>query len=309
MLIHLDTDIGGDPDDVCALAMLLGWPGIELAGITTVLDRGGVRAGYLVHCLRLAGATGNPLAAGAAASLTTGLVADPYIDDARYWPLDLAPVPSPPGAAVDLLQHSIERGATIIAIGPVTNLALLELIRPGSLRHTHVVMMGGWTKLPAPGYPQWGPEMDWNVQWDTRAAQIVVEAARVTLVPLNVTLAAQLRSADLERLRSTGSLGDLIARQSLAHAEDAGLMTLGQSHAALPNDLLNFHYDPVACATAVGDPSVTVANQRLRPVLDGEILRFESHPDGRDLRVAQLVDAEMFAERWLSAVAAAQVTV
>jgi hypothetical protein len=29
MKVHLDTDFGGDPDDACALAMLLGWSGID----------------------------------------------------------------------------------------------------------------------------------------------------------------------------------------------------------------------------------------------------------------------------------------
>ena len=32
MLIHLDTDLGGDTDDACALALLLGQAGVELAG-------------------------------------------------------------------------------------------------------------------------------------------------------------------------------------------------------------------------------------------------------------------------------------
>ena len=36
--IHLDTDIGGDMDDVCALAMLLKWPDLEITGVTTVSD-------------------------------------------------------------------------------------------------------------------------------------------------------------------------------------------------------------------------------------------------------------------------------
>ncbi|MDQ6662114.1 MAG: hypothetical protein M3Z24_14260 [Chloroflexota bacterium] len=27
--IHLDTDIGGDMDDLCALAMLLKWPDLD----------------------------------------------------------------------------------------------------------------------------------------------------------------------------------------------------------------------------------------------------------------------------------------
>ena len=31
--IHLDTDIGGDIDDLCALAMLLKWPGLEITGV------------------------------------------------------------------------------------------------------------------------------------------------------------------------------------------------------------------------------------------------------------------------------------
>ena len=40
MRIHLDTDLGGDPDDACALAMLLGWPEVEMVGITTTTDPG-----------------------------------------------------------------------------------------------------------------------------------------------------------------------------------------------------------------------------------------------------------------------------
>lgn len=54
MWIHLDTDLGGDTDDACALAMLLGWPGVELVGITTTADPGGRRAGHVAHCLKLA---------------------------------------------------------------------------------------------------------------------------------------------------------------------------------------------------------------------------------------------------------------
>src|SRR5216684_6025722 len=39
--VHLDTDIGGDIDDLCALALLLNWPGVEITGVTTVLRRSG----------------------------------------------------------------------------------------------------------------------------------------------------------------------------------------------------------------------------------------------------------------------------
>jgi len=56
--IHLDTDIGGDTDDLCALAMLLGWPGVEFVGVTTCSDPGGLRAGLARYALRLAGREG-----------------------------------------------------------------------------------------------------------------------------------------------------------------------------------------------------------------------------------------------------------
>src|SRR5438128_222474 len=132
MRIHLDTDLGGDPDDACALAMLLGWPGVEVVGITTTIDPGGLRAGYVAHCLELAGQD-IPLKAGAEVSLTTGKVAYPYPADDRYWPSNLTPRPSEPGDAIDLLQKNIAEGATVVGIGPFTNFALLDQERPRTL--------------------------------------------------------------------------------------------------------------------------------------------------------------------------------
>ena len=41
-ILHLDTDLGGDPDDVCALALLLGLDDVGLVGITTNLEDGDV---------------------------------------------------------------------------------------------------------------------------------------------------------------------------------------------------------------------------------------------------------------------------
>jgi len=63
--IHLDTDIGGDMDDLCALAMLLKWPDIEITGVTTVAEARGRRAGYVSYVLGIMGRTDIPYAAGA----------------------------------------------------------------------------------------------------------------------------------------------------------------------------------------------------------------------------------------------------
>jgi inosine-uridine nucleoside N-ribohydrolase len=303
MKIHLDTDLGGDPDDGCALAMLLGWPGVEVVGVTTSIDPGGARAGYVAHVLGLAGRADVPVAAGATASLTTGAVAGP--DDA-LWPAGIAARPGPPGEALDLLLAGVDAGATVVAVGPYTNLALLETARPGTLGRVPVVVMGGWVDPPAAGLPPWGPGRDFNVQFDTAAARIVARTAgRLTLATLPATLRAPLRAADLPRLRACGPLGELLAAQSEAYAVSSGKAELGPRHPGLPDDLLNFHYDPVACALAVGWDGGRIRRRRLRPVESGGVLRFADDPVGRPADVLADVDGAAFTEAWLDAVAAA----
>jgi purine nucleosidase len=299
--IHLDTDLGGDTDDACALAMLLGWSGVEITGITTVADPGGRRAAYVAYLLRLAGRDDIPLAAGAEVSSTTLARADP-VDDERHWPAHITHRPSPPGAALDLLGRSLDAGATLVAIGPYTNLALLEISCAGSLAREPVVVMGGWVQQPAPGLPQWGPDMDFNVQWDTRAAEVVAATARLTLVTLPATLNAHLCRTDLPRLRAVGPLGQLLARQSEAHGQTNQMEKLGREHAGLHDDLLNFQYDPVACAIALGWSGATVEDIRLRPVQRDGALFFQPHPEGRPTRVVLDVDGAAFRETWMSAV-------
>jgi purine nucleosidase len=299
--IHLDTDLGGGTDDACALAMVLGWPGIEITGITTVADPGGRRAAYVEYLLRIAGRDDIPLAAGAEVSSTTLGRADP-VDDERQWPATIAPRPSPPGAALNLLQRSLDAGATVVAVGPYTNLALLEIVRSGSLARQPVIVMRGWVQPPAPGLPQWGPEMDFNVQWDTQAAEVVAATARLTMVTLPATLHAHLRRDDLPRLAAVGPLGELLARQGEAHGQANQMEKLGREHSALPDDLLNFHYDPVACAVALGWSGATIEEMRLQPLRKHDVLSFQPHPEGRLTQVVVDVDGSAFRETWLSAV-------
>ncbi len=306
MLLHIDTDFAGDPDDACALAMVLGWPGVEITGITTTADPDGRRAGYLRHFLHLAGRDDVRLASGAAVSGTTSLPMGDTPDHDRYWTAPVAPYLSPPDAALDLLEESIDRRATLAAIGPYTNLARLENARPGRLGGARVIAMGGWTGPLDPDLPPWAPERDWNVQCDTAAAITLLRHASVTWVPIAVTARAQLRAVDLPRLRASGELGNLLARQALAYAADRDAAALAASHPGLADDLLNFHHDPLTCAVAVGWSGVTVSPMTLEPVLEAEVLRFEPYEDGLPCRVVTAVDGAAFAETWLAAVEAAQ---
>ena len=287
MRIHLDTDFGGDTDDACALAYLLGRSDVDLVGVTTVADADGRRAAYARHFIGLAGQE-VPVAAGAALSLTTGERADPEHDD---WPACAASA-EPAGAALNLLDRSIGAGATVIGVGPFTNLALYETSRPGRLPAP--TLMAGYADPPGPGLPAWGPEMDFNNQWDRRAYEIVLGTGP-TLVTLTATLTTYVRSADLPRLRAGGPVGALLADQIAAH----GARWDRPNAIALPDDLLNFQYDPAACAVALGWPGVAIEETRLVLRPDGSLAR---EPGGQPARLVTAIDGDAFAEHWLTTV-------
>jgi purine nucleosidase len=299
--IHLDTDLGSDTDDLCALAMLLGWPRAELIGITTCTDPGGRRAGCLRWALALAGRDDIPVAAGAEGSLG-GLFGALEFPD--YWPEAIAPSPSRAGKALELLADDVASGATVVAVGPWTNLAMLEAERPGMLAGADVVVMGGHVPPPSDGLPPWGPRDDWNVQQDAEAARIVLERCDPVVVPIGSCLNATLRSAHVGRLRAAGTLGALVADQGEAHARDNARTELGRAYPGLPDDLLNFQYDPLACAVALGWPGVRVEELDVAVGIDeaGLLQMRVDANGGRRMRVATRVDGAAFEEAWLDAV-------
>lgn len=312
MLVHLDTDLAGDPDDVAALAYLLARDDVELTGITTVDDPGGRRAGYVAEILRLADRQDVPLAAGAEVSLTTGQTSGGPPPGPPYWPAEAAARPGRVGAALDLITDSVSAGAVVVSIGPATTLALLERRTPGALRTAHVVMMGGWVDPPGRGLPQWGPEDDWNVTCDVVAAtEVRAAAGRLTVVPLAATAQVHLRDRDLPRLRASGGpLGRLIAAQAEAYRDDEGKTALARANPGLPDDLANFHHDPLAAAVAAGWDGVTIEQTYLRTVV-GEHGRLErvgpDDPGARRVELVVGVDGPAFADHWLDIVTAGRV--
>lgn len=100
-------------------------------------------------------------------------------------------------------------------------------------------------------------------------------------------------------------MGHLLARQSQARAADADMPALGRAYPGLPDDLVNFHYDPVTCAVAAGWPGALIEPRRLRTVVDGGVVRCAPAENGRQVSVVTTVDGEMFTEAWLTAVEAA----
>ena len=301
--IHLDTDLGGDMDDLCALAMLLRWEDIEFTGITTVAEAGGKRAGYTQYVLDLEGRRNIPVAAGA--DVAGGFYRYPelgYPDEERYWPERMAPRPNDLDDALQLLKHSIEQEATIIAIGPFTNLYLLDLKYPGILMQANLYLMGGYIFPIRAGFPPWNNEMDWNIQVDVRSARHVIEHSNPTLIPLSMTVETALRRAYLEDLRTAGALGQLIARQAEAFAQDErNEAKYGETCEGLPSDIINFQHDSLACAIALGwNDGVEI---EVLPIVleesDGWLYeRIDSR--GKPIPVVTKIEAPNFNKFWLN---------
>ena len=306
MKVHLDTDIGGDIDDLCALALLLGSPDVELVGVTTILEDGGKRAGYARFALDLAGRDDVPVAAGAEVSLGRFRESEYGVPlEERYWPEPVRPAPGPLEAALHLLQRSIEDGAVVVAVGPVTNLALLEERRPGILKDAPLCLMGGSVHAPPPGFPNWSFEYDFNLQTDAVASLSVFESCdpvRTTLVPIEVTVQTALRHAHIATLRTGGPLSQLLARQVEAYAEDERYVERFAHYKGLPEDLVNFQHDPLAVAVALGWGGATSEGAPLAAGIEDGWLRLRRASEGLPLRLVTGVDPERFAVLWLQRV-------
>ena len=300
--IHLDTDLGGDIDDLCALAMLLRWEDVEITGITTVAEANGRRAGYVRHVLQLEGRSNIPIAAGA--DVSQGFYRYPelgYPDEERYWSKPIPPSPNPVADAIELLKQSIEQGSTLIAIGPFTNVYLLDLQYPGILIDAKLFLMGGYIFPIRTGFPQWGNEMDWNIQVDVKSAKHVIENSNPTLIPLTVTVETALRRAYLDDLRESGASGELIAQQAEAFAiDEQNEKKFGETCEGLPNDIINFLHDPLACAIALGWND-GVETQELPLAIEEKDgwLNERIDPSGKPIHVVTRVDGSRFNEFWL----------
>lgn len=97
--------------------------------------------------------------------------------------------------AVDFLIEQVQRDPeiTIVAIGPLTNLACAIMKAPEVMKQANVVLMGGM-------YSAYYPE--WNIVCDPEAAQIVFSAGlQPTMVGLDVTLKCRLTQEDVEKIK------------------------------------------------------------------------------------------------------------
>ena len=207
--IVLDCDPGHD--DAIALLLALASPELEVRAVTTVagnqtLDKTTRNA---LRVLELAGRTNIPVAAGADRPLVRAQWTAAYVHGETG--LDGPDLPPPTTApveqhAVDVLAAELGPGVTLVATGPLTNVALLLALHPET-RPDRIVLMGG-----AIGEGNVTPAAEFNIWVDPEAAKRVFDSGiPLTMVGLDVTHQALMTPAHADALRTRGSVGKAVA--------------------------------------------------------------------------------------------------
>lgn len=171
MKIIFDTDIGDDIDDALALDLALKL-GYEIIGVTTVFKNTEFRARIAKKLLKLYGRQSVPVYAGWGDALQGS--ADEEEIPCQFTEDILRSEYAPDGGkddAVDFLVECAEKyggDLTIIAIGPLTNMARAVMKNAKAMRGVgQILLMGG---------DYVNQYSEWNILCDVDAAKIVYEA-------------------------------------------------------------------------------------------------------------------------------------
>lgn len=205
--IILDTDIGTDVDDCLALAVILGSPEVQLAGVTCVYGDVGLRARMVQKLLALYGLRGVPVLRGASEPL---LGLRPIYWEGHEGQGLVEPVDEPQGQTEDavgfIVRTVLENPGKIqlLAIGPLTNVALAMKRDPRVARDlAGLMIMGG--VLRGPDHLDL-PYVEHNIRCDPEAAHIVLTSgAPITLVPLDVTTRVRIKTAGVARIAAAAT--------------------------------------------------------------------------------------------------------
>jgi inosine-uridine nucleoside N-ribohydrolase len=210
--IVIDCDPGHD--DAIALMLAVASPEVELLGVTTVAGNQTLEktTANALRILKLCDRRDVPVAQGAGYPLVRRREVASHVHGESG--LDGPELPPPVGRplekhAVAFLARQIrERDGklTLVATGPLTNVALLLATCPDA-RPERIVLMGG-----SVGEGNRTPAAEFNIWADPEAARRVFESGiDVTMIGLDVTHKAFVTEADADTIREVGRVGKVAA--------------------------------------------------------------------------------------------------
>ncbi|ODU01974.1 MAG: nucleoside hydrolase [Pseudonocardia sp. SCN 72-86] len=274
----IDTDPG--VDDAFAIVLALCSPEVDVRGVVATYGNVGREQTFvnLRRILALAGRSDVPAAAGSVRPLVY-----PQAETAPDWHgvdgLGLRgdefpePVPADPRHGVELMAdvlRAADEPVTLVCLGPFTDAALLLATRPDLVpRLGRIVAMGG-----SFGAGNTRGAGEFNVYADPEAAHRVLTQhdVPVTLVPLDLTMAARVDGAWLDDLALAGPRTELLVRTARLyrdtfverHGNDSVALhdTLAVLEAVVPGSLRTTPF-PLAVACSHGaERGVTVIDRR-----------------------------------------------
>jgi inosine-uridine nucleoside N-ribohydrolase len=230
--VIIDTDPG--VDDALALLVAAAAPELHVVAVCTV--GGNVPLGLATRnagiVLSVAWAD-NPPPLYVGAEATGPSATEVHGDDglggvASRYPPGVSPQLEPGVSAVARLLLERPGQISLLALGPLTNLAALHRHNPRALSAARsVVVMGGAFREPG----NVTPGAEFNIHADPEAAAVVARAVSLIWVPLDVTHRCRLPRSELEALPGTprAALARAVCEQYLAHhqsgyGEDACLL-------------------------------------------------------------------------------------
>jgi inosine-uridine nucleoside N-ribohydrolase len=238
--IILDTDIGDSIDDALALAFALHSPELDVRAVTTVIDDVESKTRLAWKMLGIYNRRDIALAMGASEPLLDPTTSVPSKEFEVLARSDVIPEAARKRAAELIIETALQsRGKiTIVAIGPLTNIALALKIDPRIKNNIERIVIMGGAYLSS--------ESEYNVKRDRAAAEIVFRSGvPITAVGLDATSECKLRENDIDRMRlADDPAGNFLIR----------LVDLAEEQTHEPNPTL---YDPLAIA-AIFRPDILV---------------------------------------------------
>ncbi len=305
LIMDVDTGV----DDALALLLALSSPEVQLIGVSTVAGNVPLHqtTDNTLRLLQWAGRDDVPVYPGAERPLVRNPVAAADVHGATGLGAARLPAahPVPAGDGVEFLLRTLQArpgAVTLVATGPLTNLAQAEAQMPGVLRQARqVVIMGGAVRVPG----NITPTAEFNFYADPHAArQVLAAAADLVLVGLDVTEQVWLEQAALQA--STGPYA------SFCQAACEPVIAFEAAHYGFAG--LHLH-DPVALGAALWpqlfrtehlwlDVETTGELTGGQVVVDQRPLASDQHRQGSLVACAMAVDRvrflALFAERILT---------
>jgi inosine-uridine nucleoside N-ribohydrolase len=303
----MDVDVG--IDDALALMLAVRSPELKIRAVTTVsgnvhVDKVTINA---LKVLEAMGVSNIPVAKGIAKPLLRDLeVAEDFhgkdgLGDSN---IALPKLYADKRHAVDvLIQEALAnpKQITVVATGPLTNVATAILRDPGFAENVHeLVVMGGAYGVTVNGYGNANPVAEYNIYTDPEAASIVFKSGiNLTAVGLDVTQNPE----------------TMLTKELHARIEDAGTAS-AKLAALITRNIMSrygfFHlHDPTALAIVADRSLASIKKYHVEIETTGDLTRGQTVTDRRDwlpesyrkppnTNVCVSVDAERFRQMFIS---------